>query len=143
MPGDALYAGGGIGLGPRPPTPEREPYPAPVVLAKDGLPGPSKAAVTGLCKLVAQFGWKARVTYSKGYSQHSTTGRPSAVPRERLAVRMRRLDRYAVAVYVDHGSSWSWDSLWTLADNKLRRYDRIGQFTDALLGPVNSVIVDV
>jgi hypothetical protein len=124
---DALYAGGGIGLGPRPPAEPRELYPAPEVTSRDGVAGPEKRAVRDMVRAVGATGWAAKVTYAKGHVPHATTGRPGAEPRESLAVRMWRGDQRAVAVYVDHGAGWSWDTLWILGEHP-RKYPAVTAF---------------
>jgi hypothetical protein len=134
---DYWYAGGGIGLGPRPAVPPAEPYPAPVVSSRDGAVGPSKTAVAALVKLAEAHGWVTEVTYAKGSFPHASTGRPGA-PKESLAVRMARGTERAVAVYVG-GSTWSWGTL-VYADRHrevFRRFDQVTPFQKVLL-PVGS-----
>jgi hypothetical protein len=134
---DALYAGGGIGLGPAVVPAGLDPYPAPLVTSEDGAPGPVKTAVTSLVREVTAVGWTAVVTYAKGWMPHATHGRPGAQPVESLAVRMHRGDRRAVAIYVS-GSSWSWDSLWVWALGEFPdKPGTISAFRDAVLGSVN------
>ena len=134
---DPFYAGGGIGFGPRPEVTPADPYPAPIVSSRDGVQGPTKSAVAGLTKLAERYGWSVLVTYAKGFVQHGSTGKPSPAPRESLAVRMQRPGGYMVAVYVDHGSSWSWDTLWVAGENP-RPFRQIGAFMDAVFGSVCS-----
>lgn len=136
---DSFYAGGGIGLGPRPEPPAPPSYPAPDITSRDGAQGPDKAAVTALVRLAESHRWTVLVTYAKGYLQHATTGKPGTVRRGSLAVRMRRPGgQHAVAVYVDHGSAWAWDTLW-IAGARLEKYGQIGAFQDALFGAVHIV----
>lgn len=137
---DALYAGGGIGLGPRPPEPEREPYPAPLVTSEDGVTGPTKAAVTDMVALVQRFGWSAKVTYAEGWIPHASRGTPGARAQESLAVRMWRSGQRAVAVYVDHGKTWSWDTLlyWRSGTWPVGM-PGVGVFLDEITGSVLTV----
>lgn len=129
---DSFYAGGGIGLGPRPPVPPAPAYPAPSVTSRDGAMGPSKAAVEDLQALAPRFGWSVLVTYARGCFPHASTGRPGP-ERDSLAVRMERGREAAVAVYVG-GSSWSWDTLSILRGGRIERYPQVGAFMDALFG---------
>lgn len=129
---DYWYAGGGIGLGPRPPVPLAEPYPAPVVSSRDGVQGPRKTAVASMVRLAESHGWTVAVTYAKGSFPHASTGRPGA-PKESLAVRMARGPERAVAVYVG-GSTWSWGTL-VYADRQcevFRRFDQVTPFQKVL-----------
>ena len=128
---DSLYAGGGIGLGPRPAVAEREPYPAPVVSSRDGVTGPDKRAVADLVRLAEGFGWTVRVTYARGCFPHAATGRPTA-EKDSLAVRMVRYPESAVAVYVG-GSVWKWDTLVCWSSLRFQRYTLLADFQQALL----------
>lgn len=135
---DSFYAGGGIGLGPRPPAAPVTPYPAPLVRSTDGVPGPVKTAVTGLVKLAEAAGWTVRVTYAKGWMPNTKTGRPGKAPKETLAVRMERGTERAVAVYAG-ASTWAWDTMmrWTIrtADQDgvpPRKYGTLGPFKEAI-----------
>jgi len=107
---DSFYAGGGIGLGPRPPDAPVTPYPEPLVRSTDGVPGPTKTAVTGLVKFAEAHGWTVKVTYAKGWMPNTKTGRPGKAPKETLAVRMERGTERAVAVYAG-ASTWAWDTM--------------------------------
>jgi hypothetical protein len=129
---DSFYAGGGIGLGPRPEPPARDPYPAPLVTSDQGVTGPDKRAVKALTELCRPFGWDTVVTYAEGCFPHATTGQPGP-PRPSLAVRMERGREFAVAVYVG-GSTWSWDTLSILRAGRIERHPQIGDFLDALFG---------
>jgi hypothetical protein len=129
---DYWYAGGGIGLGPRPPVPSAEPYPEPVVSSRDGVTGPSKTAVKALVKLAEAHGWATEVTYAKGSFPHASTGRPGA-PKESLAVRMARGTQYAVAVYVG-GSTWSWETLVLMSPLDFQMFSSLGAFMDYAFG---------
>lgn len=129
---DAFYAGGGIGLGPRPVELAPERYPPPLVTSRDGVQGPTKTAVAGLVRLAEGHGWTVQVTYAKGYVQHAGTGKPSAQPRESLAVRMERAGHRAVAIYVDHGATWSWDTL-LLLDGATHRFTQVGKLKERLI----------
>ena len=131
---DQWYAGGGIGLGPRPPVPPADPYPAPVISSRDGVQGPRKTAVVALAKLAAQHGWDTEVTYAKGSFPHGATGRPGA-PKESLAVRMARGTERAVAVYVG-GSTWSWETLVVWSALGFWPYANVGMFQDMVFGMV-------
>lgn len=131
------YSSPGLGPG-RPEPPPAEVYSAPVVSSRDGVPGPEKRAVPALTALAARFGWVAAVTYAKGYVPHATTGQPGAAPRESLAVRLSRGRERAIAVYVDHGAAWSWDTLW-LAGERLSRFGQVGAFVNAVFGVMNVI----
>lgn len=136
---DSFYAGGGIGLGPRPEPPAPPAYPAPEITSRDGVTGPEKRAVVALEELARAHGWLTRVTYAKGHLQHGTTGKPGAV-RDSLAVRMvRGAGDYAVAVYVDRGHSWSWETMWHAGQRKPVGYDTINTFLDAVFGPATLI----
>lgn len=131
MPDDPFYAGGGIGLGPRPETEEFEPYPDPLVTSAEGVPGPVKQAVDTMARMARAQGWTVVVTYAYGYTPHGATGRPAAKPTESLAVRMARKRDRAVAVY-RAGSSWTWDTLYIWnADDRTKvptKYDSVSDF---------------
>lgn len=133
---DSFYAGGGIGLGPRPPAEPREPYPAPVISSRDGVQGPAKTAVRDLVRLAEAHGWKVEVTYAKGSFPNAATGRPGA-PKDSLAVRMARPLEQAIAVYVG-GSTWSWGTLVRSSPAAFRRHGTIGEFMDGVFGPVQA-----
>jgi hypothetical protein len=132
---DVLYAGGGIGLGPRPEKPAQSRYPAPEEPGHIVLPTcPQKRAVSDLVALAGASGWSAVVTHARGRYPHVTTGRPGPV-KDSLAVRLfRRRDvaEYAVAVYVG-GSTWSWELLrcWRFGEFP-RKYKLLSDFTERL-----------
>lgn len=134
---DSFYAGGGIGLGPRPPVPPAEPYPAPVISSRDGVEGPAKTAVQDLMRLAEAHGWAIRLTYAKGHFPNGATGRPG-VAKESLAVRMSRFGEQAIAIYVG-GSTWSWDTLVRSTSEAFHRYAGLGLFMDAVFGAVQTV----
>lgn len=133
---DSFYAGGGIGLGPRPAVAEREPYPAPVVSSRDGVAGPDKKAVRDLARLAQAYCWTVEITYAEGCFPNAVNGSPGAV-KPSLAVRMERGREFAVAVYVG-GSVWSWDTLRILRGGRIERRQQIGEFLDALFGAVQT-----
>ena len=125
---DAFYAGGGIGLGPAPVPAPAVSYPAPLVTSREGVPGPAKPAIRDMVSKAEAAGWSVQVTYARGWWPHARTGAPGTAPKESLAVRMQRAGQWAVAVYVG-GSTWSWDTLWTWADNDWpTRYAQVGPF---------------
>lgn len=127
------YAGGGIGLGPRPPIAPAEAYPAPVITSRDGVPGPVKSAVVGLIAFAIEHGWTVgEPTYAKGCFPHAVTARPGAA-KESLAVRMMRDRVRAAAVYVA-SSSWGWEtlSIWSAVDG-YRRFKTLETFKDAMM----------
>lgn len=137
---DPIYAGGGIGLGPRVADYVREPYPEPEVTSRDGVAGPTKSAVESMVRAARAHGWAVEVTYARGCFPHATTGRPGPV-KDSLAVRMEQGRDSAVAVYVG-GSTWSWDTLLILRRGRIlsiprrgriERYSTVGAFLDALL----------
>jgi hypothetical protein len=134
---DAFYAGGGIGLGPAAPQPEVERYPAPLISSRDGVPGPVKRAVRDMERTMSMAGWSVMVTYAKGWIPHGSLGTPGTEPRESLAVRMARENgrQRAVAVYVDHGASWAWDTLcvWRM-DGRPRMCATVSAFYETMIG---------
>jgi hypothetical protein len=134
---DSFYAGGGIGLGPRPEPAAREVYPVPEISSRDRAAGPDKRAVRDMVHLAEAYGWAVEVTYAKGCFPHAGTGRPG-VPKESLAVRMERGRDFAVAVYVS-GAAWSWDTLSILRRGRIERYPAVGVMLDALFGPLHEV----
>lgn len=137
---DSFYAGGGIGLGPRPAVLEAEPYPAPLVSSRDGVEGPEKRAVRDMVLLAERCGWSVKVTYAKGWVPHAAYGTPGTEPRESLAVRMQRPGARMVAIYVDHGSSWSWDTLAHLYLGAWPRpYATVTAFQDGVFGKVQGL----
>lgn len=130
------YAGGGIGLGPRPEMAPAEVYPAPEVTSRDMVAGPVKSAVEDLADQAGTFGWSVDVTYARGCFPHATTGRPGPV-RDSLAVRMARGNARAVAVHKG-GASWSWDTLAHQTPGRWPvRYPDLSRFTDGVFGPVH------
>lgn len=135
-PPDAFYAGGGIGLGPAPSLAEpADPYPTPLVSSRDSQDGPVKRAVADMVKLAQACRWTVSTTYARGWVPHAKLGTPSTEPRDSVAVRMFRGDQRAVAVYVDHGSSWGWDTLYRWRVGVFPHKDvAVTPFLDALFG---------
>jgi hypothetical protein len=118
-------------------SPKAEPeqatsYPAPEVTSRDGIAGAGKAAVTDALKYATERGWVGSSTYARGHLPHATTGRPGALS-DSYAVRLRKGDRYAVAVYREAGQSWKWDSLyvWGAGEGRVP-YPTITAWRDAL-----------
>jgi|SRR4051812_16152586 hypothetical protein len=133
------YAGGGIGLGPRPAVAPANPYPVPEVTSRDGVAGPAKRAVDDLASLAGTLGWSVDVTYARGCFPHATTGRPGPV-RGSLAVRMARGPLRAVAVYVE-GSTWSWDTLTVQGSGAFPvKHSDLGHFMDGAFSPVQQPV---
>lgn len=128
---DSFYAGGGIGLGPRPVADPPPAYPAPLVSSRDGVAGPAKTAVRDMVRLAEACGWDVTVTYARGWWQHATTGQPGAEPKDSLAVRMDRAGQRGIAVYVG-GSTWTWGTLWLMGGGTVRRYPTLGAFLDGV-----------
>lgn len=118
------YAGGGIGLGPRVEHAPAEPYPAPEVTSRDGVPGPDKPAVRSLAAYATSHGWAvAEPTYARGRFPNAATARSGSV-QDSLALRMARGTERAAAVYVG-GSTWTWKTLIIRRiENDLCRFHR-------------------
>jgi hypothetical protein len=143
---DRFYAGGGIGLGPRPPMVERVPYPVPEVTSRDGMAIArmglieSKRAVMDLIKMVRTVSFEVVIQYARGYFPHATFGTPGEL-KESIAVRMDRGPVRAVAVYAGAGKAWSWDTLAIQGSGAWpRRFDSLTAFLDGLLGPMHQPV---
>lgn len=108
-------------------------FPAPLVTSSDQAEGPAKRAVTTLVKEMESAGWSVKVTYAKGWTPNASTGRPSAQPKESLAVRASRAGQRAVAAYFS-GSSWSWETLYVWTDGQFPdKHANITTFRKAVL----------
>lgn len=131
---DYYYAGGGIGLGPRPSVAEADAYPEPELQAHpiEDECCPVKTAVADLANDAFGLGWQTVITHARGRYPHAKLATPGAV-KDSLAVRMWAGDQRAVAVYVS-GSTWSWDYLyrWTVGVAP-HKYKTITEFRQGLL----------
>lgn len=110
-----------------------EPFPAPLVVSRLATDLPM--AVKSLQGLADAFGWRILPTEAQGWYPHATTGRPGSRPKRSLAVRMRRGDQGAVAVYVE-GSTWSWEYLYAWSPTNWIKLKTFGAFMDMVIGPM-------
>ena len=106
-------------------------YPEPEVRSTDGLTGPEKRAVQDLDRYAQDQGWETRVTYARGCMPHATHGTPGPVA-DSLAVRMRRGQDYAVAVYLEAGSTWKWTAMFVIKGGVRTPYPSITALRAAL-----------
>lgn len=93
------------------PRPE---FPAPQVSTRDGVePAAWPGAVLTLLAELAEAGWEADRRYARGYGQHATTGRPTALIHT-YSVRFRKGGRQGYAVYRKpvSGGSAAWSSIF-------------------------------
>jgi hypothetical protein len=109
-----------IGLGPSTSTYTEheavEAWPSPEMINTPiGPPYLGKTAVAGLVRDAVTAGWTVHVTHARGC--YPSIGQKPSKQKDSLAVRMRRRDQRAVAVYVE-ASTWSWDILyrWVLGE---------------------------
>jgi hypothetical protein len=111
----------GPGSGPRwpgpwpgaPASPDPGPFPEPVVSSQDEHAlSPWPRPVLDLRARLEAHGWTCLVQYAEGWMPHATHGRPGAHPRGSVALRMRRGEQGAVAVYRAQSKGWAWDLLY-------------------------------
>ena len=110
---------------------QEEPYPAPLVTSEDGMDAvlPHPAPVDELAAYAEGLGWEVvRITYAEGWMPHSIHGTPGSRPKTSWAVRMRRGDQRAVAVYM--GSAWK--TMYVLSAAGTQKHTTLGDFKVAI-----------